>query len=95
MSALNLTNSLILKDEIKQAQCAKKDCLTWKEFLNFFFKRGGQPSGADWWTKLDPDGKRITEKPTDKLKAVQAAEVDTQSQENNEVQRRQQLLNEF
>ena len=86
MSALNLTNSLVLKDEIKRADCAKNDCLTWREFLNFFFKRGGQPSGADWWTKLDPDGKRITEKPIDKLKAAQA-DVDIQSQ-NNEIQRR-------
>mmetsp|Transcript_20429 Transcript_20429/g.27606 ORF Transcript_20429/g.27606 Transcript_20429/m.27606 type:complete len:120 (+) Transcript_20429:968-1327(+) len=47
------------------AHCAKKGCLTWDEFLNYFFLRNAtlqdRIDGDDWWTKLDQNGQPVEE----------------------------------
>ena len=47
------------------AHCAKKGCLTWTEFLNYFFLRNAtmqdRMDGDDWWTKLDQNGQPVEE----------------------------------
>lgn len=37
LNAMNQTNMLVLENQIKQAACVKDSCLTWHEFLDFFF----------------------------------------------------------
>jgi hypothetical protein len=60
---MNFTNTLILEKEIKRASCVKENCLTWSEFLNFFFlKDTGEVNEKDkevWWNKIDMDGKKV------------------------------------
>lgn len=47
------------------AACAKKGCLTWDEFLNYFFLRNAtledRVDGNDWWNKLDSNGAPVLE----------------------------------
>ena len=65
MSALEIKSKRELNDQVQDAACAKKNCLTWNEFLNFFFLKNAtfedRIDGNDWWTKLDPNGQPIIE----------------------------------
>lgn len=49
MAALNFTTFEQLENQVNKARCAKKDCLSWKEFINFAFnKDSNQGKNADW-----------------------------------------------
>jgi hypothetical protein len=59
----------------------KEGCLTWQEFLDFFFARGVDPidrlghNNSDWWFKIDQDGKPIQEyEPTPRVAIVDSYE---------------------
>ena len=57
MQSLQITNKRELNDQVEVAACVKEGCLTWEEFLNYFFLRNAtfedRIDGNDWWTKLD------------------------------------------
>jgi len=36
---MNYSSLKKLEDDVKKANCAKDGCLTWNEFLDFFFLR--------------------------------------------------------
>lgn len=64
LSAMNYTSIKKLEEDVKFATGAKDGCLTWSEFLDFFFlkdvsfqDRIGKTN--DWWNKIDPNGKGI------------------------------------
>lgn len=65
MNALDIKNKRELQDQVEVAASAKKGCLTWEEFLNYFFLRNAtfqdRIDGDDWWTKLDQQGHPITD----------------------------------
>ena len=65
MNALEIRSKRELHDQIEAAHCAKAGCLTWTEFLNYFFLRGAtlqdRIDGDDWWTKLDQQGQPVEE----------------------------------
>ena len=65
MNALDIKNKRELQDQVEVAASAKKGCLTWEEFLNYFFLRNAtfqdRIDGDDWWTKLDQQGQPITD----------------------------------
>lgn len=62
---MNYSSLKKLEDDVKKANCAKDGCLTWNEFLDFFFLRDVNPDDRigiqtnDWWSKIDPNGKAI------------------------------------
>jgi len=60
MSALDIKGKRELHDQVEMAHCAKDGCLTWDEFLNYFFLRDAtmqdRIDGDDWWSKLDQQG---------------------------------------
>jgi len=57
MHALEVRSKRELHDQVDMAACAKKNCLTWTEFLNIFFLKNAtfedRIDGNDWWCKLD------------------------------------------
>lgn len=57
MNALNIKSRRELNDQVENAACSKDGCLTWQEFLNYFFLRNAsfedRIDGNDWWSKLD------------------------------------------
>ena len=61
MQSLQITSKRELNDQVEAAACAKQGCLTWEEFLNYFFLRNAtmedRIDGNDWWSNLDGDGK--------------------------------------
>ena len=59
---MSYTSLKKLEEDVKFATGAKDGCLTWSEFLDFFFlkdvtfqERIGKNN--DWWNKIDPNGK--------------------------------------
>lgn len=52
-----------LEKSVKKAFCAKEGCLTWAEFLDFFFLKETDPLARigndkeEWWSQIDQDGK--------------------------------------
>lgn len=63
MNALDIKSKRELNDQVEMAHCAKKGCMTWDEFLNYFFLRNAtfedRIDGNDWWSKLDQNGAPI------------------------------------
>ena len=64
MNAIDHTNHLVLEKEIKKTKTIKEGCLTWKEFLDFFFLKDKNSilpgvERFDWWLQIDTNGKRI------------------------------------
>ena len=57
INALDIRSKRELNDQVENAACVKEGCLTWEEFLNYFFLRNAtfedRIDGNDWWTKLD------------------------------------------
>ena len=43
LSAMNYISLKKLEEDVKKAACAKDGCLTWSEFLDFFFLRDIKP----------------------------------------------------
>ena len=75
MAQLSIRSKRELNDQVDYAACAKKGCLTWQEFLDYFFLRNAtyedRIDGNDWWNKLDQNGKPIVEKsPRDQTESV-------------------------
>ena len=70
MDALEIKDTKDLKKMVRQANCAKDGCLTWDEFLGFFFMRNGTPQeqqdGENWWNNLDEDGNQLQAESTPK-----------------------------
>ena len=71
MNALDIKSRRQLNDQVENAASAKKGCLTWEEFLNYFFLRNAtfedRIDGNDWWTRLDQNGAPVIEEiPVDK-----------------------------
>lgn len=64
LTALNC-KSTDFEKEVRKLKTAKDGCMTWQEFLDFFFARGIDPldrlgyDKSDWWFKIDQDGKQI------------------------------------
>lgn len=65
MNALEIKSKRELNDSVELAACKKRGCLTWSEFLNFFFLKNAtledRIDGNDWWDKLDQNGQPIVE----------------------------------
>lgn len=65
MKALDIKSKRDLHDQVEMAHCVKAGCLTWDEFLNYFFLRDAtmqdRIDGNDWWTKLDQQGQPVEE----------------------------------
>ena len=65
MNALAIKSKRDLNDQVENAACAKRGCLTWNEFLNYFFLRNAtfedRIDGNDWWSQLDQNGQPIIE----------------------------------
>lgn len=63
MATLQQANSLTLQKELTKARCQKEGFLSWREFLDFFLLKSNEYTPEDereeWWTKFDPQGKRI------------------------------------
>ena len=101
MTALEISNQRELHDAVKVAACCKDGCLTWQEFLDFFFLKEAslhdRIDGNDWWQKLDPEGQPVKE-PTP-LKSGRLS--DLSDKENDDINlttkggRRSRLLAEF
>ena len=57
MQALEYKDAKTLEKDVKIAAGKKEGCLTWEEFLNFFFLKNAtlldRIDGNDWWTKID------------------------------------------
>ena len=86
---------------MKVAACSKDGCLTWQEFLDFFFLKEAslqdRMDGNDWWSKLDHEGQPVKE-PT----PIKSRELsDLSDKENDDINltskggRRSRLLAEF
>ena len=95
-----------MNDEVDVAAGAKKGCLTWEEFLNYFFLRNAtfedRIDGNDWWSKLDHNGAPILdEAPIDKtVSGVFDDDEDDEKDNENEgrfgkMSRGARLLKEF
>ena len=73
MGALEIRSKRELNDSVDLAACKKRGCMTWNEFLNFFFLKNAtfedRIDGNDWWDKLDQNGQPIVEE-TEKDKTV-------------------------
>ena len=93
MTALSLSNGLVLSEEIKQAACVKEGCMTWPEFLNFFYNKSDQKDG--WWTKLDLNGKRIVENLKTSARSSNQLNAAAENTDAQEISYRKQLLKEF
>lgn len=63
MQALEYKSKEALKSDLKMAAGSKDGCLTWEEFLNFFFLKNATMAdridGNDWWNKVDREGNPI------------------------------------
>ena len=66
LNAIKHTNTLVLEKEIKKTKTIKDGCLTWREYLDFFFLTDKSLIGTsnldtrqEWWLKVDIQGKRI------------------------------------
>jgi|SanBayMetagenome_1026888.scaffolds.fasta_scaffold283381_1 hypothetical protein len=62
MEALGITTTKELNAKVKAAHCVKDGCLTWEEFLGFFFLKDGTLGDfaeGNWWNDLDEDGVKL------------------------------------
>ena len=101
MSALEVNSQKELQENIKIAACVKDGCLTWQEFLDFFFLKEAslhdRIDGNDWWQKLDPEGQPVKEPTPTKSRSLNDSSDKENLDENlpSRVGRRQRLLAEF
>ena len=104
LNAMNFTNTLVLEKEIKRAKCVKENCLTWAEFLNFFFLKDTEEVNEIakdvWWNKIDMEGKKVREdddKINKKHGSYDIKKDSDEDEENSEEMsiRKQRLLNEL
>ena len=90
MNSLQVQDKRKFKNEVREAQCAKDGCLTWKEFMDFFFLRDAtfqdRIDGNDWWDRLDIDGNMKKEGDDEKKtkKGVTFGDSDDEEGELNE-----------
>jgi len=78
MSALGITSTKELNQKVKAAPCAKVGCLTWEEFLGFFFLKDGNIldyAEGNWWNNLDENGNRIVKEADKKANSKKSAEI--------------------
>lgn len=67
---MNFRNIGQLDSQIRVAKSAKDGCLTWAEFLDFFFVKNEEekdpfdlsPVEAGWWSQINIEGKKIENK---------------------------------
>ena len=63
---MNYNSIKKLEEDVKMASAAKDGCLTWSEFLDFFFLKDAtfqdRIDSNDWWNKIDPNGKQQDQK---------------------------------
>ncbi len=88
LAALNC-KSTDFEKEVRKLKTAKDGCMTWQEFLDFFFARGIDPldrlgyDKSDWWFKIDQEGKQIHPKEPTPVKEHQVADQMTYSQKQD------------
>jgi hypothetical protein len=78
MEALGITTTKELNQKVKAAPCAKVGCLTWEEFLGFFFLKEGNLldyTEGNWWNNLDENGNRIIKEAEKKASSKKSAEI--------------------
>jgi hypothetical protein len=78
MEALGITTTKELNQKVKAAPCAKVGCLTWDEFLGFFFLKDGNIldyAEGNWWNNLDENGNRIVKEAEKKASSKKSAEI--------------------
>ena len=78
MEALGITTTKELNQKVKAAPCAKVGCLTWEEFLGFFFLKDGNLldyTEGNWWNNLDENGNRIVKEAEKKASSKKSAEI--------------------
>lgn len=86
MEALGITTIKELNQKVKAAPCAKVGCLTWEEFLGFFFLKDGSLADyadGNWWNQLDEDGNRIVKEADKKAKSVKSEISDLRDEESS------------
>jgi hypothetical protein len=62
MEAFGIVSKKDLEAKVKAAPCSKVGCLTWEEFLGFFFIKDGSLkdyASGNWWNNLDEEGNRL------------------------------------
>ena len=91
MNALDIKSKRELHDQVDMAHCAKKGCLTWNEFLNYFFLRNAtmqdRIDGDDWWTKLDMQGQPIEERDDNNFERTFGEDDENEDDEDKEEDR--------
>ena len=106
MNALEYKDIKVLQHELKTAVCTKDGCLTWEDFLNFFFLKDQLgveraeylTSGKDWWNSLDHDGKEVPTENTPTKKKSGSDMFDSlrgSSSGKKKLSKRASLLDEF
>ena len=79
MEALGIANTKQLNAKVKAANCCKDGCLTWEEFLGFFFMQDGsvadQADNTNWWNNIDENGNQIKAESDKKNKSQKSEEA--------------------
>jgi hypothetical protein len=86
MEALGITTTKELNQKVKLAPCAKVGCLTWEEFLGFFFLKDGSLmdyAEGNWWNNLDEDGNRLVKETDHKAKSVKSEISDLRDEDSS------------
>lgn len=102
LSAMSYNSTKKLEDDVKKAAGAKDGCLTWAEFLDFFFLKEtnimDRIDANDWWNKIDPNGKTLDVKgltPPRSSNNLSEKNSSEGGQSGEKKSRKQKLLNEF
>jgi hypothetical protein len=100
---MNYNSLKKLEEDVKLATGAKDGCLTWSEFLDFFFLKDVTfqdriGNSNDWWNKIDPEGKGVEVKGSTPPRSNKVLSEEKSSEGGLSAQkksRKEQLLNEF
>lgn len=78
MEAFGIVSKKDLEAKVKAAPCVKVGCLTWEEFLGFFFIKDGSLqdyASGNWWNNLDEDGNRLAKEEEKKEKSATKSDM--------------------
>ena len=74
--------------KVKAAICCIDGCLTWVEFLGFFFMQDGsvadQADNTNWWNNIDENGNQIKAESDKKNKSQKSEEAQSEMLDEDE-----------